>query len=232
MLLSSRGTGPDKAALQARKDATNKLPKIELLYNEQDDLVVMDLGGSNMTGMAGLLGPIGLLMAAGIDASSKLSMAERTEKRSKEFTSVVQKNATGGGLNRQFAEQLASRIRAGGREVKVTPTKRAIGALSKMSTPDTQPSPDYAPLVIRITTGYGAKDATSSFQPFIDIGYQLKNAEKIVVYQSSYVKRPDQPSYFTYDALLTQHAAAREGLVLGLAGAVDSVYRGLFEFDL
>lgn len=231
-LAAGCATGPDKAALQARKDATSKLPKIELLYNEQDELVVMDLGGSSMTGMAGLLGPIGLLVAAGVDAGSKLSMAERAEKRSKEFTTAVQKDAPAQGLNKQFAEQLADRIRAGGREVKVTPTKRAIGALSKMSTPDALVNPDYAPLIVRITAGYGAKDATSSFQPTITVEYQLKKDDKAIVYQSSYVKRPDEPTYFTYAALLDQPAAARQGLALGLTSAVDPIYRGLFEFDL
>lgn len=224
-------TGPDKAALQARKDATSKLPKIELLYNEQDELAVMDLGGSNMTGMAGLLGPIGLLVAVGVDAGSKLSMAERTEKRSKEFTAAVQKDSPALGLNKQFAEQLADRIRAGGREFKLTPTKRATGALAKMSTPDTPIDPDYAPLTVRITTGYGAKDATSSFQPLITVEYQLKKDEK-VVYQSSFVKRPGEPTYFTYGALLDQRVAARQGLAQGLTSSVDSIYRGLFEFDL
>ncbi len=184
-LIAGCATGPDKAALQARKDAT-----------------------------------------------SKLSMAERTEKRSKEFTVAVQKDAPAPGLNKQFAEQLAERIRAGGREVKVTPTKRATGALSRMSTPDALINPDYAPLTVRITTGYGAKDATSSFQPMITIEYQLKQDEKVVVHQSSYVKRPDEPTYFTYGALLDQHAAARQGLTVGLTSAVDPIYRGLFEFDL
>lgn len=224
--------GPDKAALQARKDATNNLPKIELLYNEQDAFEVLDLGGSNMTGLSGLFGPIGMLVAMSVDAGSKLSMADRAEQRSKEFTAAIQKDSPQKGLNKQFAEQLADRIRAGGREVKVTPTKRAIGGLSKMSTPDAQASTDYAPLIVRITTGYGAKDATSSFQPLITIEYQLKKDEKTIVYQDSYVKRPEEPTYFTYGALLDQHIAARQGLTLGLTSGIDPIYRKLFEFDM
>jgi hypothetical protein len=76
VVLTGCATGPDKAALQARKQALANITRMEIFYNGKDELAVVDGGGSSITGLGGLLGPIGLLAAVGADADSKHTLAE------------------------------------------------------------------------------------------------------------------------------------------------------------
>lgn len=227
-MLVGCAAAPDNSALMARKEAVAAVSKVEIFYNGQDELAVIDRGGSSMTGMAGLFGPVGMLMALGADAGSKLTMAERAEARSKAFTAAVDQGTSPRTLNQQFAESLASRIRATGREVRLTPTKRISGDLSKSTFPETQFTAGYTPLVVRITTGYGASDAMSMYRPIIVVEQSLKNGDPTRVHQNIYRSQRDEPSYMRYDSLLEQHAAAHEGLRQGLAAAVDPVYQRMF----
>lgn len=230
IVLAGCASGPDKAALQARKEALATISKIEIFYNGKDELGVIDGGGSSMTGMAGLFGPIGLLVAVGVDAGSKLTLAERAEARSKEFTAMIGKSETAQTLNRQFAEELATRIRASGKEVKITPVQRIKGGdLASSKIPDIQFTPGYAPLFLRITTGYGAKDALSSYRPVIVIEQALKrDGQEKTLYQNTFTSPTDEPTYMAYSTLLERNKEAHDGLRRGMVNAADTVYKSMF----
>jgi hypothetical protein len=230
IVLAGCAAGPNKAALQARKEALATISKVEVFYNGKDELGVIDGGGSSMTGLAGLFGPIGLLVAVGADAGSKLTLTERAAARSKEFTTVIGKSETAQTLNHQFAEELAARIRASGKEVKITPIQRIKGgALASNRLPDAEFTPGYAPLFLRITTGYGAKDALSSYRPVIVIELALKrDSQAMTVYENTFTSPADEPTYMTYSTLLGRHREAHDGLRRGMVNAVDAVYKSMF----
>ncbi|RRH90514.1 hypothetical protein EH244_07165 [Variovorax beijingensis] len=231
-LLAGCAADASKPTLQARQDATRSAAKVELIYNEEDQLIVTDGGGSGLTGFAGLLlGPIGALVALTIDTNSRMTMAARTDQRSKEFTAAVRNSGTTMALNRQFAEQLAARLRESGREVKLTPFMRATGAASEMKVPELQPTPGYSTLILRITTAYGAADATSSFKPFISVEQLLRDERQSVVHQTAHTADVSEPTYFSYEGLLKDTAVAHEGLKQGLDRVVQPAYAGMFGGD-
>ena len=82
-LLSGCATNTSQPVLKARYEAARSIEKVELIYNEEDQLIVTDGGGSGLTGFAGLLGPIGAILALTVDTSSRMGMAARTDQRSK-----------------------------------------------------------------------------------------------------------------------------------------------------
>lgn len=231
-LLAGCAADASKPTLQARQDATRSAAKVELIYNEEDQLIVTDGGGSGLTGFAGLLlGPIGALVALTIDTNSRMTMAARTDQRSKEFTAAVRNSGTTMALNRQFAEQLAARLRESGREVKLTPFMRATGPASEMKVPELQPTPGYSTLILRITTAYGAADATSSFKPFVSVEQLLRDERQSVVHQTAHTADVSEPTYFSYEGLLKDTAVAHEGLKQGLDRVVQPAYAGMFGGD-
>ena len=230
-LLSGCAMNTAQPALQARHEATRAIEKVELIYNVEDQLIVTDGGGSGLTGFAGLLGPIGAILALTIDTNSRMSMADRTDRRSKEFTAAVRNSGAAMALNRKFAEQLAARLRESGREVKVTPFMRATGQLAEMQVPELRPTPGYSTLILRITTAYGASDATSSFKPFVLVEQLLRNEQQAVVHQTSSFADVTEPTYFLYEGLLKDTAGAHEGLKQGLDRVVQPAYAGMFGDD-
>ncbi|EJL71178.1 hypothetical protein PMI12_04426 [Variovorax sp. CF313] len=230
-LVSGCATDAPPPALQARHDAARSVAKVEIIYNQEDELIVVDGGGSGLTSFAGFLGPIGALLALGIDTNSRMTTADRTDRRSKEFTAAVRNSGVPMGLNSYFAERLAARLRDGGREVKLTPFMRATGKLPEMQVPELQPTPGYSTLILRITTAYGASDATSSFKPIVAVEQLLRDEHQAVLYQASHTSDLSQPTYFRYDGLLNDPAVAREGLRQGLAQVVQPAYAGMFGDD-
>jgi len=62
-LVSGCATDTPPPALQARHDAARSVAKVEIIYNQEDELIVVDGGGSGLTSFAGFLGPIGALLA-------------------------------------------------------------------------------------------------------------------------------------------------------------------------
>lgn len=229
LLLAGCATKPDTAALDSRRAALATMPKIEIFYNDKEELVVIDGGGSSMVGMAGIFGPLGMLAVLGADAASKLTFAERAAARSKEFTALIGKNETAQNLNRQFAEELAARIRGGGKEVKVTPIQRIKGDLGSGNMPDASFTDGYAPLVLRITTGYGATDALSRYRPIIVIEQALKrDGQEKALYQSTFTSPANEPNYLAYSSLLERHKEAYDGLRREMVNAADPIYRSMF----
>ncbi|MFX5793818.1 hypothetical protein ABTD98_22375, partial [Acinetobacter baumannii] len=69
--------------------------------------------------MSGAFGIFGLVAGLALDASSKLSFADRAAARSKEFTALLKDKGTPD-INAAQAEYLAGLIRKSGREVIVT----------------------------------------------------------------------------------------------------------------
>jgi len=217
---------------QTRHDATRSIEKVEVIYNAQDQLIVTDGGGSGLTGFAGFLGPLAALLAISVDTNSRLTMAARTDQRSKEFTAAVKNSGATMALNRQFAEQLAARLRDSGREVKLTPFMRATGEHAQMQVQELQPTPGYSTLILRITTTYGAADATSSFKPYVWVEQLLRDEKQSVVGQTLQVADVSEPTYLLYDGLLKDTAGAREGLKRGLDQIVQPAYVEMFGEDV
>ncbi|MBT2334677.1 hypothetical protein J7E49_12265 [Variovorax paradoxus] len=229
-LLAGCAASTPEPAPQVRSDATRSITRIELVYNEQDQLSVMDGGGSAIVGWAGVFGPVGTLVALGVEVGTRATMASRIARRSKEFTAAA-KNSGAIPLNRQFAEQLAARLRTGGREVKLTPAARVDGELAQMQVPGFQPAPGYSTLIVRVTTAYGASDMTSSFKPFVAIEQLLKNEQQAVLYQTTHTSDLEEPAYLVYDGLLQDTAKAQDGLRRGLFQIVQPAYAGMFGED-
>jgi hypothetical protein len=233
-LMAGCATNAPQTALKPRPDATRSLAKIELFYNEEDQFTVVDGGGSAIVGFAGLLGPVGTLVALGFEVGSRATLASRTERRSKEFMAAVKNDGTAATsltLSRQFAEQFAARLRESGREVKLTPAFRVNGPLAEMQALGHRPTPGYSTLTMRITAAYGAPDATSSFKPFVAVEQLLRNEQQVVVYQSTHTADLEEPAYFMYDGLLQDARGAREGLRQGFAQAVRPAYSVMFGED-
>jgi hypothetical protein len=229
-LLAGCATSTPEPAPQVRHDATRSITKIELVYNEPDQLSVMDGGGSAIMGWAGIFGPVGTLVALGVEVGTRVTLASRIERRSKEFTAAV-KSSGAMPLNRQFAEQLAARLRTGGREVKLTPAARMDGELAKMKAPGFEPTPGYSTLLVRVTTTYGAPDTTSSFKPFVAIEQSLQDEQQAVVCQIGRLLQVGGVGGLVENGLLQDTARAQEGLRQGLTGIVQPAYAGMFGQD-
>jgi len=230
-LLSGCAANTVAPVLQTRNDATRSIEKVEVIYNAQDQLIVTDGGGSGLTGFVGFLGPIAALLALSVDTNSRMTMAARTDQRSKEFTAAVKNSGAPMALNRQFAERLAARLRHSGREVKLTPFMRATGETAQMQVQELQPTPGYSTLILRITTSYGAADATSSFKPYVWVEQLLRDEKQSVVGQTLQVADVSEPTYLLYDGLLKDTAGAREGLKRGLDQIVQPSYVAMFGED-
>lgn len=218
---------------QSNQHAIEKIQKIEILYHADDEYPIIDRGGSGMTGMAGLLGPVGLLIAVGADAGSKLSVAERAASRSKEFTKAIHVSFPDQGLNSQFANKLADLLRASGRTVRLTQVERPVGndILSMSTIKGVQQSEGYAPLVLRITTGYGADSATSSYRPILVTEYVLKDEAKKVLVENKETSNEGEKTYLTYQGLLEDHIEAREQLRHGLMSLAAVAYKKMFDMN-
>jgi len=229
-LLAGCATSTPEPAPQVRHDATRSINKIELVYNDQDQLTVMDGGGSAIMGWAGVFGPVGTLVALGVEVGTRVTKASRMERRTLEFTAAV-KNSGATSLNRQFAEQLAARLRTAGREIKLTPVPRVEGELAQLQAVGFQPTPGYSTLTVRVTTIYSAPDMTSSFKPFVAIEQSLKNEQQAVLYQTTHTSDLEEPTFLAYDGLLQDTAKAQEGLRQGLSRILHTAYAGMFGED-
>ncbi|RYX91907.1 MAG: hypothetical protein EOO28_24220 [Comamonadaceae bacterium] len=221
---------------RAREAAVLKLQKIEVFYSPQQELPVYDRGGTRLAGLSGLLlGPTGMVYVMSLHVASKLAASVRAAERGQAFTRAVAASQPGSDINRDFAESLASRIRASGREAKVTATARPTGELQAMKLPGAAPAPTdgYTPLLLRITTGYTAPDAISAFVPVVIVQQRLQHGgpQPDLSYASQYTADAAAPEFMRYDTLLADHAAAYRSLGTILNGATDTVYRNMFGAD-
>jgi hypothetical protein len=230
LLSGCAATRAPEPSPQARHDATRTATRIELVYNDEDLLTVMDGGGSAIVGWAGVFGPVGTLVALGVEVGTRVTRAERIERRTGEFTTRVKQ---GGAvpLNRHFADLVAARLRASGREVKLTPVARVDRPDDVLQAPGFEPTPGYSTLIMRVTTTYGAADMTSSYKPFVAIEQALKNEHQAVLHQTTQTADLDEPAFLAYDGLLQDTTKAQEGLRRGLSQILRPAYAGMFGED-
>lgn len=232
-LLSACATplAPDVAQKTANQDAIRNVKNVEIFYHDEK-YVVMDLGGSSLAGLSGLLGPIGLLAGIAADASSKLTMAERTEARSKEFTQSIHDHFPDQDLNRDFANQLATLIQENGHTVKVVKIERPLGKeLIAEKMPEGMTAGDTS-VVLRITTGYGASSATADYRPLVKVEYALAQDPQHVLVKDEFTLNNGEKTYSTYAGLLASDAEARDQLKTTMANLAPQVYKSMFDLSM
>lgn len=206
----------------------NSISKVEVFYHE-DIYSIIDLGGSGLSGLSGLFGPLGTLVGMTADSASKGTMKSRAETRSEEFTKYVLQDNTSS-LSYDFANALADKLKAEGKQVKVTKINRPMGdnSLVLSTTSDITPTSDYARLILRITPGYGAQSATSSYQSLMLIETLLQDEYGGPISEYKVTKRNFSESYFTFAGLLSDHKKAFNDLKVGAISTTPSFYSGLF----
>jgi hypothetical protein len=209
--------------------AIRNIKNVEILYHP-DRYVVMDLGGSGGTGMGGLFGPIGMLVALGVDAGSKLTFAERAEARSKEFTAAVRASYPGRDLDAEFADKLADLLRKQGRTVSLTKIERPAGDPLGIGAEyhAMHSSAADANVVLRITTGYGAASATSSYEPLIVVEYALVQNKRILV-DGKISINDGKKSYLTFPELLGNHKEAVDEISRILSAVAERADNNMFD---
>ncbi|MCA1323768.1 hypothetical protein [Herbaspirillum sp. alder98] len=209
---------------RARKDI-EKITAVEIFYHPTH-YVVMDLGGSSVSGIGGIFGVFGAIAGAAIEASSKLTFKERTEARSKEFMALL-KDAKTPDLNAAQAEYLATLIRKSGREVIVTAVERPTQETSLMDVKDGEPG--VARLILRVTSGYTAETATASYKSTAITEFALRNPTGKRLVSMELSKRDNGETYSTFDSLKAASTVAAESLAKDANQQADSIFRQTFD---
>ena len=214
---------------KARQDI-EKITRVEIFYH-QPEYVVMDLGGSSASGMAGIFGVFGTLAGAAIDAGSKLTFKERAEARSKEFTALLKDSSTPD-LTALQAGHLAELIKKSGREVTLTSVGRPGKETSMMdvaSATGINTDPGTARLILRVTSGYTAESATASYRSTVITEFVLRDASGKRLVSMYMNKRDNGETYSTFDSLKSASKVAAESLNKDALQHADDVYRGTFD---
>ncbi|MEB0140702.1 MULTISPECIES: hypothetical protein [unclassified Undibacterium] len=217
----------------ARKDI-EKISKIEIFY-QPSEYVVMDLGGSSASGVAGIFGVFGTIAGIAIDASSKLTFRERASARSKEFTDLL-KAEKAPDINALQAEYLAALIKKSGRDVKLTsiaqPTE--IASLMDVKKPTDNNLNDhqgYARLILRVTSGYTAESATSSYKSLAATEYVLRDHEGKRLVSENLINKDNGETYMTFDRLKSSSKVAAESLGKNTIAQADEIFRQTFDLS-
>jgi len=224
---------PDLAQKKANQDAIRNIKNVEIFYHD-DQYAVVDLGGSSLAGLSGILGPIGLLAGLAADATSKLTVTERADARGKEFTESIHQHFPDQDLNLDFANQLAGLIQENGHTVKVVKIKRPQGKglmSEKMPEGVPQEAGDTS-VVLRITTGYGASSATADYRPLVMVEYALARDPDHILVHNEFTVKDGEKTYATYQGLLASDAEAREQLKTTLASLAPQVYKSMFDLSM
>lgn len=96
------------------------------------------------------------------------------------------------------------------------------------------PSPGYTPLLLRVTTGYGAPEIVSAYRPVVRVESALvdpANARYLVHGRISEAGFEGAVTYLSWDDLLADVPRAREQLRLRLLTQVQGTQAALFAFD-
>lgn len=214
--------------LRAAAAAATAQSKLELFYDVDEEIVVVDSGTSNMLGMAGIFGFVGLIAATAAAGANAATTVDRTKARSKEFTNKLREDAAALDINRRFVEAYASTLRAEGKDVVLTPlTSRAKGGVPKM--PDgLERREGYAALVVRLTKGYSAPDSASSYSMVAVVEQALYGEAGALIHDGTR-KLSGGPTYTFYASLLTNRREAFEAIDAAIMGSVEGARRSLFE---
>ena len=191
-------------------------PRVEIFYESEPQLTVVDGGGSSWRGMAGGFGPVAALVALGAHVVSEATAPARVYERSKAFRAAVEEDG-GAKLYEAYAEELARVLRAREREVKLTPIARPQGpGPRKLSVPGIALTPGFTALILRLSNGYGAPDLTSSYRPIVQVELQIQDDQGRYQTHNNFGSNYGEPTYFTFETLLKEHRAAYQGLQTAL----------------
>jgi len=215
---------------EVNHDAIGRISSVEIFYHPAEYSVV-DLGGSKASQMAGAFGVLGMFAILAAEAGSKLTAVERTEARSKEFDQLIQADRMAD-IHHVQAQQLAALIQGTGREVKLTKIARPSGgkSLASSTQPELRFNKGYAPLLLRVTTGYGAESATAAYKSIALTEFALLDAgsHKQVLVADQLKKRDNGVTYQTFDGLKSSRALAVESLQRDLGEAAQLVFNATF----
>lgn len=222
----------------ARKDI-EKITRVEIFYHPAH-YGVMDLGGSGAAGMSGAFGIFGLMAGLALHANSKLTVVERTEARSKEFTALLKDKGTPD-VNAAQAEYLAELIRKSGREVILTSVKRPTGETPLMDVTTASSSdaatavpvalnqPGTARLILRLTSAYGAESATSSYQSLMITDAVLRDASGKRLVSMELTKKDNGETYSTFESLKANADEAALSLNKDAVEQAQQVFHNTFD---
>ncbi len=242
LLVTGCASAPRSKPVAQNEMARNEIEKItrvEIFYHPSE-YGVMDLGGSGAAGMSGAFGIFGLVAGLALDASSKLSFADRAAARSKEFTALLKDKGTPD-INAAQAEYLAGLIRKSGREVIVTSVKRPTGetplmdvttasstaAASAMPVALTQPG--TARLILRVTTGYGAESATASYRSLMITHAVLREPGGKRLVFMELTKKDNGETYSTFESLKSNADEAALSLNKDAVEQAQQVFHNTFD---
>lgn len=173
-----------------------------------------------------------VIESGGLFALASIGESSRIEQRSKEFTNAIHESFPDKNLNLSFAQKLAEKIRASGREVKITKIDRPVGDWNIFKTDayiKAPKTPDYAPLALRVTTQYVANNFMTGFASVVDVTYQLGGAdgkgELINLWETGGGKGE---TYMKFDSLLAAHKDAYKEIQTELMSLSPKVYSNIF----
>ncbi|TAG25300.1 MAG: hypothetical protein EAZ37_13300 [Burkholderiales bacterium] len=229
VFLTGCASAPQKQVLSVQEKADYaqriaRIKSVDILYSNDNHVVVLDGGGSGSVGMAGLLGPVGLLAAVAIDGASKLSKEERSKARSKEFSDKVRSELPSANLSKDFADQVASKLRDRGMEVTVTPLTSSRTSADLATYPElANIAAGRAAVVIWNNPGLTAESATSAYVTSAVIDYYCADADKTKILDGRIVRRGDSvartfqglmdPISQTYSSLRTLYLSGHINIV-------------------
>lgn len=190
------------------------IKKVELFYHSDSYAVVV--------GQAG-----GLLALASIGESNRI------EQRSKALTEAIERDFPARKLNFAFAEKLADEIRKSGREVKLTEVNRPVGNADIFKTEhfrNAPLTPGFAPLMLRVSTGYGAPSFMQSFESNVEVSYVLANQDRTVnLKHGQHWRRGTGSSFGAADTLIENHKQVYANFDFALTTLVPAVYSEIFK---
>jgi hypothetical protein len=214
--------------MRAAATAAAAQPKLELFYDLDEEIGVVDSGTSNMLGMAGIFGFVGLIAATAAAGANAATTVDRVQARSKEFTDKLREESASLDINRRFAEAYADTLRAEGKEVVLTPLpSRAKGGVPKLPDGLTRRE-GYAALVVRLTKAYSSPDSASSYSMVVVVDQAMYDQAGVLIHEGTR-RLKGGPTYTFYASLLSNRREAFEAIDVAIMGEPQESKRLLFE---
>jgi hypothetical protein len=188
---------PPKQVLSAQekenyRERISRMKSVDILYSNDNGIVVLDGGGSGGVGLAGLLGPIGFLTAIAIDAASKRSKEERARVRGKEFSDKVRADLPEANLSKDFAEQVANKLLERGIEVALSPLTSNRTSADLATYPElAKVAANRASIVIWNNPGITAESATSAYITTAVTDFYCADVDKVKILDGQILRRGD-----------------------------------------
>jgi hypothetical protein len=247
LVLAGCATAPTSTKLLNREkiEQTNK---IEIFYNPEEHAVVHDFGDQsrhNVLSLSGLLGPVGVLVAAGATGLATKAALDEAVPRSKAFNEAIASEVAAQDMDAEVVQRIADRLESMGKTVKITRVARLPGnkpglteekpaVHPELATTGFTSTPGYTPLLLRLTTGYGSPDALKDFRSVAIVEYALvdPNSHRYILDgKIDSIDKPKGPTYFTWSALLQDASVARSQIRTSLLQTGEAVPSLIFSFD-